>query len=151
MARILVVEDEAMVAEVVEQCLRHDSHTVRVVHDGPSALRAHREQPADLLVLDVMLPGLDGFEVCRRVREDGDIPIIIVSARREEQDRLHGLGLGADDYVTKPFSPRELAARVQAVLRRATPAVQRHTLWPRAGCTWTLPPGQRPGSARRSS
>lgn len=128
MAHILVVEDEGMVAEVVQQYLLRDHHSVRVVHDGVSAIRAHSEEPAELLVLDVMLPGLDGFEVCRRVREEGDIPVIILSARREEEDRLRGLALGADDYVTKPFSPRELAARVQTVLRRATPPEHRHSL-----------------------
>lgn len=135
MARILVVEDEGMVAEVVEQYLLRDSHSVRVVRDGISALQAHREEPAELLILDIMLPGLDGFEVCRRVRKDGDIPVIILSARREEADRLQGLSLGADDYVTKPFSPRELAARVQAVLRRAAPPSHRQFLLT-AGGLW---------------
>lgn len=118
-SRILVVEDEAMVAEVVERYLARDGHTVRLASDGPAALRAIDDFEPNLLVLDVMLPGIDGFEICRRVRARDETPIIILSARRHESDRLYGLQLGADDYVTKPFSPRELAARVQAILRRA--------------------------------
>ena len=118
-ARILVVEDEPMVAEVVERYLRRDGHTVRVVHDGQAAMDAFDRFAPDLIVLDVMLPGIDGLEVCRRVRARAETPVIMLTARGEEIDKLLGLGLGADDYVTKPFSPRELAARVQAVLRRA--------------------------------
>lgn len=117
--RVLVVEDEPIVAEVVERYLRRDGHTVRVVHDGNAALAAVEEFQPDLIVLDVMLPGLDGLEVCRRVRARRQTPIIMLTARGEELDTLIGLELGADDYVTKPFSPRELAARVRAVLRRA--------------------------------
>jgi len=128
--RVLIVEDEPMVAEVVERYLRRDGHDVRIARDGAEALReVERFQPS-LLVLDVMLPGLDGMEVCRRLRERSDTPVIMLTARGEEIDRLLGLGVGADDYVTKPFSPRELAARVKAVLRRAgsqTPA-ERETL-----------------------
>jgi two-component system response regulator ResD len=116
--RILVVEDEPMVAEVVERYLRRDGHTVRVVHTGTAAVEAVDQFQPDLIVLDVMLPGIDGLEVCRRVRAHAQTPIIILTARGEELDKLVGLELGADDYVTKPFSPRELAARVKAVLRR---------------------------------
>jgi len=117
--RILVVEDEPIVAEVVERYLRRDAHLVRVVHDGNAALEAYERFQPDLIVLDLMLPGIDGMEVCRRVRARAATPIIMLTARGDEIDKLLGLGLGADDYLTKPFSPRELAARVQAVLRRA--------------------------------
>ena len=116
---ILVVEDEPVVAEVVERYLRRDGHTVRVVGDGAEAMDAVADLDPDLIVLDLMLPGLDGMEICRRVREHSQTPIIMLTARGEETDKLLGLELGADDYVTKPFSPRELAARVGAVLRRA--------------------------------
>jgi two-component system response regulator ResD len=117
--RILVVEDELMVAEVVGRYLRRDGHDVRVVHDGVKAIEAFGEFLPDLVVLDLMLPGIDGMEVCRRIRTRAETPIIMLTARGEELDRVLGLELGADDYVTKPFSPRELAARVKAVLRRS--------------------------------
>ena len=120
--RILVVEDEPMVAEVVERYLRRDGHTVRVVDNGAAALDAFEQFQPDLVVLDVMLPGIDGLEVCRRLRARSQAPIIMLTARGEELDKLVGLELGADDYVTKPFSPRELAARVKAVLRRTARA-----------------------------
>jgi len=118
--RILVVEDEPMVAEVVERYLRRDGYTVEVVHDGPAALQALERLQPDLIVLDVMLPGVDGMEICRRVRLRSQTPIIMLTARGEEVDKLIGLEIGADDYVTKPFSPRELAARVKTVLRRSS-------------------------------
>lgn len=122
--RILVVEDEVMVAEVVERYLRRAGHTVRVVHSGQDAIEAVEQFQPDLIVLDVMLPGVDGLEICRRVRARSQTPIIMLTARGDEVDKLVGLELGADDYVTKPFSPRELAARVKAVLRRSSrPAV----------------------------
>ena len=117
--RVLVVEDERMVAEVVERYLRRDGYEVTVVHDGGEALQQFNDTAPDLVVLDLMLPGLDGMEICRRIRARGDTPIIMLTARSDELDKLLGLGLGADDYVTKPFSPRELAARVRTVLRRA--------------------------------
>jgi DNA-binding response OmpR family regulator len=116
--RILVVEDEPMVAEVVERYLRRDGYDVDVVHDGEAALTTFEASPPDLIVLDLMLPFVDGIEVCKRVRARGATPIIMLTARGEEIDKLVGLEIGADDYVTKPFSPRELAARVKAVLRR---------------------------------
>jgi DNA-binding response OmpR family regulator len=116
--RIMVVEDEPMVAEVVERYLRRDGYRVQVVDDGREALSAAEEFAPSLVVLDLMLPGLDGFEVFRQLRERGPMPVIMLTARGEESDKLLGLELGADDYVTKPFSPRELAARVTAVLRR---------------------------------
>lgn len=116
--RILVVEDEPMVAEVIERYLRRDGHEVRVVGDGNDALDEVGRFAPDLIVLDLMLPGTDGVEICRRVRAGSDTPVIMLTARGEEVDKLVGLAVGADDYVTKPFSPRELAARVRAVLRR---------------------------------
>jgi two-component system response regulator ResD len=118
--RVLVVEDEPMVAEVVERYLRRDGFEVRAASDGVAALRLFREWVPDLVILDIMLPGIDGLEVCRRVRAVSEVPIIMLTARGDEPDRLVGLGLGADDYVTKPFSPRELVARVRAVLRRTS-------------------------------
>jgi DNA-binding response OmpR family regulator len=117
--RVLVIEDETMVAEVVQRYLIRDGYDVDIVSDGLKALAACEEFQPDLLVLDIMLPGLDGIEVCRRIRSRSDTPIILLTARADEADKLVGLGLGADDYVTKPFSPRELTARVKAVLRRA--------------------------------
>ncbi|HUF53265.1 MAG TPA: response regulator transcription factor [Dehalococcoidia bacterium] len=116
--RILVVEDEPMVAEVVERYLRRDGYSVGVAHDGVTALSVFDEFQPDLVVLDIMLPGIDGMEICRRVRARSETPIIMLTARGEEMDKLLGLELGADDYVTKPFSPRELTARVKTVLRR---------------------------------
>ena len=118
-SRILVVEDEASIADVVARYLRRDGHDVETVADGNAALERFEETHPELIVLDLMLPGLDGQEILRHVRSAGNTPVVILTAKGEELDRLLGFGLGADDYVTKPFSPRELAARVQAVLRRA--------------------------------
>jgi DNA-binding response OmpR family regulator len=118
MARVLVVDDDHTVREVVVSYLRAHQHDVLEAGDGEDALRLMREEPADLVVLDLMLPGIDGLEVCRRLREDGDVPIIMLTALGSEVDRVVGLELGADDYVSKPFSPRELALRVDSVLRR---------------------------------
>ena len=118
-SRILVVEDESSIADVVARYLRRDGHEVETVADGTEALQRFEESDPELIVLDLMLPGIDGQEVLRRIRAVGDTPVVILTAKGEELDRLLGFGLGADDYVTKPFSPRELAARVQAVLRRA--------------------------------
>lgn len=118
-SRILVVEDERSIADVVARYLRRDGHEVETVSDGTTAIERFESGHPELIVLDLMLPGLDGQEVLRRVRAAGDTPVVILTAKGEELDRLVGFGLGADDYVTKPFSPRELAARVQAVLRRA--------------------------------
>ena len=115
---ILVVDDEAIVLDVVERYLRRDGYTVRVARDGLSALALARGEHPDLIILDVMLPGIDGLEVARRLRQESAVPIIMLTARGEETDKLLGLGLGADDYVTKPFSTKELVARVAAVLRR---------------------------------
>jgi DNA-binding response OmpR family regulator len=117
-AEVLVVDDDRTVREVVVSYLRAGGHTVTEAQDGESALAAMRRHAADLVVLDLMLPGLGGLEVCARLRETSDVPIIMLTALGSESDRLVGLRLGADDYVTKPFSPRELALRVDSVLRR---------------------------------
>jgi DNA-binding response OmpR family regulator len=120
---VLVVDDDPTVADVVARYLRRDGHEVRCVFDGPAALEAAADRTPDLVVLDLMLPGLDGLEVCRRLRERWPVPIVMLTALGEETDRLVGLETGADDYVTKPFSPRELALRVRSVLRRARGAL----------------------------
>jgi DNA-binding response OmpR family regulator len=118
-AKILVVDDEPNIREVVALYLRRDGHAVVPAADGDEALRLYHQTRPDLVVLDLMLPRMNGLEVCRRIREGRSVPVIMLTARGEEEDRILGLGLGADDYVVKPFSPRELAARVEAVLRRA--------------------------------
>jgi two-component system, OmpR family, response regulator RegX3 len=118
-SRILVVEDEARIAEVVGQYLERDGHSVVWRATGEEALEEFARRPPDAIVLDLMLPGVGGEEVCRRVRERSDVPILMLTSRDGEDDLLRGLELGADDYLTKPFSPRELAARVRALLRRA--------------------------------
>ncbi|MFE0045534.1 response regulator transcription factor [Streptomyces albireticuli] len=118
-ARVLVVDDDPTVSEVVAGYLDRAGFTVDRVADGPAALERAAAFPPDLVVLDLMLPGMDGLEVCRRLREDGPVPVIMLTARGDEDDRVLGLEVGADDYVTKPFSPRELVLRVTSVLRRA--------------------------------
>ena len=116
--RILLVEDEPALQDAVGYALRGDGHEVEAADDGESALHALDEEPFDLLVLDLMLPGVSGIEVCRRVRSESAIPILVLTARDAEVDRVVGLEAGADDYVTKPFSMSELLARVRAILRR---------------------------------
>lgn len=118
MAQVLVVDDDVTVREVLASYLRAHRHETIEAGDGEEALRLMRERPADLVVLDLMLPGIDGLEVTRRLRANGDVPIIMLTALGSEADRVVGLELGADDYVGKPFSPRELALRVDSVLRR---------------------------------
>lgn len=122
-ARLLVVDDEPMVREVVTRYLEQDGHTVTVVPDGAAALQAVSGAEFDLVVLDLMLPHVDGLSVLAELRRERATPVIVLTARGEEEDRIRGLQLGADDYVVKPFSPRELVARVTSVLRRVgTPA-----------------------------
>ncbi|GGS56362.1 MULTISPECIES: response regulator transcription factor [Actinokineospora] len=116
--RVLVVEDEKTIAESVAARLRAEGFTVEVASDGPSGVAAAQANPPDLIVLDVMLPGFDGLEVCRRVQAERPVPVLMLTARDDETDMLIGLAVGADDYLTKPFSIRELAARVHALLRR---------------------------------
>jgi DNA-binding response OmpR family regulator len=120
--KILLVDDEPKIVSTVRAYLEREGYQVLEAYDGRQALDiSHREQP-DLIVLDLMLPELDGFEVCRQIRRSSDVPIIMLTARQEDADKLIGLEIGADDYVTKPFSPRELVARVRVVLRRARSA-----------------------------
>ena len=118
MRRVLVVDDEPHIRTVLRRYLEADGLAVTEATDGEAALAALRENPPDLILLDVMLPGVDGIEVLRQLRSFSDAYVILVTARTEEVDKLVGLGVGADDYVTKPFSPREVTARVKAVLRR---------------------------------
>lgn len=116
---ILVVDDEATIREVVRRYLEHDGFAVREAANGEAALAAVQRQPPDLIVLDLMLPGIDGLSLTRRLRRDGhDVPIIMLTARGQTSDRILGLDQGADDYVVKPFSPQEIVSRVRAVLRR---------------------------------
>jgi len=116
--KVLVVDDDVNTVELVKLYLNRDGYKVVTSFEGNNALRVARDSHPDLIVLDLMLPGIDGLEICRILRSESDIPIIMLTAKTTEEDRLKGLQLGADDYVTKPFSPRELAARVRAVLRR---------------------------------
>ena len=121
--RILVVEDDPTVSEVVTRYLEREGFVVEVAFDGAVALERALADPPELVVLDLMIPSLDGFEVCRQLRAKAPVPVIMLTARGEEADRIVGLELGADDYMSKPFSPRELTARIKAVLRRAGGAV----------------------------
>jgi len=122
--QILVVEDEPSVGEVVQLYLRRAGYTVTLVKEGQKALELLEGPLPSLVILDLMLPGVDGWEITRRLRGRSDVPIIMLTARREEIDRIAGLELGADDYVVKPFSPQELVSRVRAVLRRSHPPVE---------------------------
>jgi two-component system alkaline phosphatase synthesis response regulator PhoP len=116
---VLVAEDDEKQAELIRLYLEQDGHLVTVVHDGRAALDVTRARQPDLLVLDVMMPHLDGLEVCRILRRDSEVPVLLLTARSTEDDLLLGLGLGADDYLTKPYSPREMVARVRTLLRRS--------------------------------
>ncbi|OGO27864.1 MAG: DNA-binding response regulator, partial [Chloroflexi bacterium RBG_16_52_11] len=117
-ARILVIDDEPSITKLVEAYLKPEGYEVYTATDGPSGLKAARAYKPDLIVLDVMLPGMDGLELLSRLRRESDVYVIMLTARTEETDKIVGLSVGADDYVTKPFSPRELTARVKAALRR---------------------------------
>jgi DNA-binding response OmpR family regulator len=120
--RILVIEDDETIAHAVADRLRSAGFTVEVASDGPSGVDAAARTQPDLVVLDLMLPGLDGLEVCRRIQRDSRVPVLMLTARDDEADVLVGLAVGADDYLTKPFSPRELVARIRAILRRVDDA-----------------------------
>jgi len=122
---ILVVDDEPEIVRLVRSYLEQDGYRVVTAYNGDEALYAARHEKPDLVVLDILMPRVDGLEFTRRVRREQDVPIIMLTARAEETDRIVGLEMGADDYVTKPFSPRELVARVRAVLRRAQPSDER--------------------------
>lgn len=118
MARILIIEDETAIAELERDYLELSGYEVTIAEDGAKGKKAALEEDFDLVILDLMLPGSDGFEICKAVREAKDIPILMVSAKKDEVDKIRGLGLGADDYMTKPFSPSEMVARVKAHLQR---------------------------------
>jgi two-component system OmpR family response regulator len=121
MSHILVVDDDPHLREVVRYALARQGHQVREAQNGVEALAMHAASPADLIVLDVVMPELDGIDTCRELRKTSRVPVVFLSSRDEELDRVLGLELGGDDYLTKPFSTRELVARIKAVLRRATP------------------------------
>ncbi|MGA2821471.1 MAG: response regulator transcription factor [Anaerolineales bacterium] len=120
-ARILVIEDEDRIASFLERGLTYEGYRVDIAHDGPSGLGVARENPPDLVVLDWMLPGMDGLEVCRRLRAGSQVPVLILTAKDAVADRVQGLDAGADDYVVKPFAFAELLARIRALLRRSGP------------------------------
>src|SRR2546421_11321008 len=124
MQTILVVDDEPQIVQLVRDYLEHGGFKVLAAADGPAALRTAATQHPDLVVLDLALPGMDGLDVARSLRREGAVPIIMLTARTDESDKLVGLELGADDYLTKPFSPKELVARVRAVLRRGQAVAQ---------------------------
>ena len=115
MSRVLIVEDELAIAELEKDYLELSSFEVEIETDGEKGLKLGLTEDLDMIILDIMLPGVDGFEICKQIREKKDIPILMVSAKKEDIDKIRGLGLGADDYITKPFSPSELVARVKAV------------------------------------
>jgi len=125
---ILVVEDERKIAELLRDYLMKAGHDVFVQDRGDQVIPFVKSRMPDLILLDIMLPGMDGMEVCRQIRKFSSVPIIMITARVEEIDRLIGLELGADDYICKPFSPREVVARVKAVLRRIQPAQEERTV-----------------------
>ena len=149
--RVLVVEDEPDLARLIRDYLQNAGLRVEVRHDGAEAVSAVRDFAPNVLVLDIGLPGTDGFEVCRQVRTFSDCHVLMLTARDDEVDKIVGLSLGADDYVTKPFSPRELVARIQSMMRRARFARQRPdnrwTSFPASSirsvnCGWTGPRGR---------
>jgi two-component system alkaline phosphatase synthesis response regulator PhoP len=122
--RVLIVDDDAKIVELVKLYLNRDGYGVITAYDGTTALKLARESHPDLIVLDIMLPGIDGLEICRILRQESSVPIVLLTARTTEQDRILGLDMGADDYIIKPFSPKELAARVRAVFRRTAADAQ---------------------------
>lgn len=122
---VLIVDDDVKLVNLLQTYFAKEGYITYTANDGLDALQVVRERKPDIMVLDLMLPGLDGLDVCRKIRKDNDIPIIMLTARDEESDRLVGLELGADDYVTKPFSPKEVVARAKAILRRANKEVVR--------------------------
>lgn len=122
--KVLIIEDEMKIARTVRLYLEQSNYQVAVVTDGQQALAAFRHEEPDIVLLDLMLPNVDGWEICRQIRRESGVPIIMLTARSEEADKLMGLELGADDYITKPFSPREVVARIRAVMRRTRGLVQ---------------------------
>src|SRR5438270_11477905 len=122
MVKILIIEDEANIAQILRLYLEQANFTTLIASDGAAGLELHAREHPDLVILDLMLPALDGMEVCRRIRAWANTPILMLTARQSEEDRVEGLELGADDYLVKPFSPREVVSRVKAILRRTSPA-----------------------------
>lgn len=116
---VVIVDDDSKLTKLLETYFQKDGFITRIAHEGYEAMRLIKEMQPDIIILDLMLPGIDGLEICRRVRREADIPILMLTARDEEADRLIGLEMGADDYVPKPFSPREVVARAKAILRRS--------------------------------
>lgn len=127
MSKILIVEDEEAIAELEKDYLELNDFEVTIENSGDTGLATALSEDFDLIILDLMLPGIDGFEICRRIREDKNVPILMVSAKKDDIDKIRGLGLGADDYLTKPFSPSELVARVKAHMARYERLVGSHT------------------------
>ena len=128
MTMLLLVDDEKNIIELERLYLDKEGYEIQVAYDGKSALDKMRSLKPDLIILDLMLPGVDGWEVCRRVRQESETPIIMLTARDQDVDKIVGLEIGADDYLTKPFNPRELVARVKAILRRSVPTVKTQRL-----------------------
>jgi len=128
MTMLLLVDDEKNIIELERLYLGKEGYDLQVAYDGKSALDKMRSLKPDLIILDLMLPGIDGWEVCRRVRQESETPIIMLTARDQDVDKIVGLEIGADDYLTKPFNPRELVARVKAILRRSVPSVKTQRL-----------------------
>ena len=126
MSRILIIEDEEAIADLEKDYLELSDFQVHIENSGDTGLAAALAEEFDLIILDLMLPGIDGFEICKRIREDKDVPILMVSAKKDDIDKIRGLGLGADDYLTKPFSPSELVARVKAHMARYNRLVGSH-------------------------
>lgn len=125
--KILIIEDEANIAQVIRLYLEQAGYTVLTASDGVAGLELHAREHPDLIVLDLMLPALDGMEVCRRIRSWANTPILMLTARQGEEDRIAGLDNGADDYLVKPFSPREVVSRIKAILRRSIPSTSQQT------------------------
>lgn len=132
---VLIIEDDHNTAALIATYLEREGFITQTVHDGAEALAMTRQQPPGFVILDVMLPQIDGWEICRELRKLSDVPILMLTAREEEIDRVLGLSLGADDYVVKPFSPRELVERVKAILRRTTRQTQDRNVFIHAGLT----------------
>ena len=148
MNKILIVEDEEAIADLEKDYLELSEFQVDICNTGDKGLKAALEGDYNLVILDLMMPGMDGFEVCKRIRKEKDIPILMVSARKDDIDKIRGLGLGADDYMTKPFSPSELVARVKAHLARYERLVGSALTRRQGAFTWTA---RRRFSPRRNS
>src|SRR6187431_2230505 len=124
--RILAVEDDERIRSALKLALEDEGWTVEATASGEDAIEAFDRQPADVILIDIMLPGIDGFELCRTIRRTSDVPVVMVTARNDTHDVVAGLEAGADDYLTKPFAPKELSARIRALLRRVRPSAPGH-------------------------